>query len=132
MLFFPHHPAVQDPPSPPRRSVNQTVTTPLPPISCTPALGDCCNGRQKVAFEAQRLEIAALHSAEQRAVTRTCRIRNQLGTSELELSALEREMSEIGVCVLPCSLVLYMPRARGVTITAAFLRHAPLHFFAFS
>ncbi|CAM9622568.1 unnamed protein product, partial [Hapterophycus canaliculatus] len=50
----------------------------------------------KAAFEAQRVEIAALHTAGERAVTRTSRIRRELGTSEKELMALEREMHEIG------------------------------------
>lgn len=43
------------------------------------------------------MEIAALHTAGERAVARTSRIRRELGTSEKELTALEREMNEIGV-----------------------------------
>lgn len=50
----------------------------------------------KNAFEAQRMEIAALHTAGERAVVRTSRIRKELGASEKELTALEREMHEIG------------------------------------
>lgn len=42
------------------------------------------------------MEIAALHTAGERAVVRTSRIRKELGTSEKELTALEREMTEIG------------------------------------
>ncbi|CAM9386908.1 unnamed protein product [Ectocarpus sp. 6 AP-2014] len=49
----------------------------------------------KNAFEAQRMEIAALHTAEERATIRTSRIRKELGASEKELTALEREMHEI-------------------------------------
>ena len=50
----------------------------------------------KTAFEAQRMEIAALHTAGERAVVRTSRIRRELDTSEKELTTLEREMTEIG------------------------------------
>ncbi|CAB1116477.1 unnamed protein product [Ectocarpus sp. CCAP 1310/34] len=49
----------------------------------------------KSAFEAQRMEIAALHTAGERAAVRTSRIRKELGASEKELTALEREMHEI-------------------------------------
>eukprot|EP00752_Nemacystus_decipiens_P014642 g13039.t1 len=49
----------------------------------------------KTAFEAQRMEIAALHTAGERAVVRTSRIRRELDTSEKELTTLEREMNEI-------------------------------------
>lgn len=50
----------------------------------------------QVAFERQRMEIANLHVAEEKAELRTDRIRKELGSSEKELSALEREMNEIG------------------------------------
>lgn len=42
------------------------------------------------------MEIAALHSAEEKAVARTSRIKKELGSSEQELRALESEMVEIG------------------------------------
>lgn len=57
--------------------------------------------KNKTAFEAQRMEIAALHTAGERAVVRTSRIRRELDTSEKELTTLEREMNEIGQFVLP-------------------------------
>lgn len=43
------------------------------------------------------MEIAALHLAEEKAVVHTTRIRKDLGNSEKELSALEREMHEVGM-----------------------------------
>eukprot|EP00903_Cladosiphon_okamuranus_P006198 g6095.t1 len=49
----------------------------------------------KTAFEAQRMEIDALHTAGERAVVRTSQIRRELDTSEKELTALEREMKDI-------------------------------------
>lgn len=130
--LFPNHPAVHDPPHTPPSKPNRDDPLPPPaPISYTPAFTDCWNGRQKIAFEAQRLEIASLHSAEQRAVTRTSRIRKQLGTSELELGALEREMNEIGVCCCRCCTV-HAARANDLTVTAAFFAwHAPPRYFPF-
>lgn len=52
--------------------------------------------KHKTAFEAQRMEIAALHTAGERAVVKTSRLRRELDTSEKELTTLEREMHEIG------------------------------------
>lgn len=71
-----------------------------PAILCDGSIdcSECCN---KIAFESQRLEIAALHTAEERAAQRTSRIRLELGCSEQELSALEREMNEIGKNAFP-------------------------------
>lgn len=51
---------------------------------------------RQVAFEKQRMEIAALHAAEEKAVAKTSQVRRELGGSEKELCALEREMTEIG------------------------------------
>lgn len=56
---------------------------------------------EKVAFEAQRMEIAALHTAGERAAMRTSRIRKELGTSEKELVTLELEMTELGGLSVP-------------------------------
>lgn len=68
-----------------------------PPLSFPSA-----NREWQVSFERQRLEIAALHSAEEKAAAKTSRIRKELGGSEQELEALEREMREISMsaCVL--------------------------------
>lgn len=45
------------------------------------------------------MEIAALHQAEKKALGRTSKIRRELGSSEKELGALEREINEIGARV---------------------------------
>lgn len=65
-------------------------------------LRSSAKNQNKTAFEAQRMEIAALHTAGERAVVRTSQIRRELDTSERELTALEREMHEIGQCVAAC------------------------------
>ncbi|CAM9575237.1 unnamed protein product, partial [Discosporangium mesarthrocarpum] len=49
----------------------------------------------KVAFERQRLEINALHQAQEKAVVRSSRIHKELSISKQELNTLEREMHEV-------------------------------------